>query len=143
MKNVSAAVEAFFRRFELNGSKSGVSETITQFADTFMAAGPQGAQCVRASDFALALPKRKQLFDSYGCQPMQLVSVDARALGERYAMAHTRWRVNFEGSNSRAEPIDLETTFLLDTAEDPFRIVLYLAHQDIFAMLKERASAKA
>ena len=56
MENVSASVEAFFRRFEVNGSKSDVSETISQFADTFMAAGPQGAQCVRAGDGRLRCP---------------------------------------------------------------------------------------
>jgi hypothetical protein len=141
MENVPTAIEVFFRRFETNNSKSDFSEAVSQFADTFMAAGPQGAQCVRAGDFALALPKRKQLFESYGCQPMQLVSVDTHALGDRYAMAHTRWKMNF--ANSDSEAMIVESTFVVDTAEQPFRIVLYLAHQDILAMLKERASAKA
>jgi len=141
MENVSTQVEAFIRRFETNNRRIDFSETVSQFADTFMAAGPLGAQCVRASDFALALPKRKQLFESYGCEPMQLVSMDAHALSDRYAIAHTRWKINFSINDSKA--IVVETTFIVNTAEQPFRIVLYLAHQDILAILKERASAKA
>lgn len=95
MENLSASVEVFFRRFELNNNKNDFSAAVSQFADTFMAAGPQGAQCVRASDFALALPKRKQLFESFGCHSMQLIRVDAHSLGERYSMAYTRWKMNF------------------------------------------------
>ena len=72
---------------------------------------------------------------------MQLVSVDARRLSDRYALAHTRWKVNFVNSDSAA--VVVESTFVVDTAEEPFRIVLYLAHQDILAMVKERALAKA
>ncbi len=141
MENVSAPVEGFFRQFELNNTKGDFSEAVSQFAETFMAAGPQGAQCVRASDFALALPKRKKLFVSYGCQPMKLVGVESRTLSDRYTIAHTHWRIDFE--NAASEAIVVETTFVLDTAADPLRIVLYLAHQDIFALLKERFPAKA
>lgn len=140
MENLSTSVEAFLRHFERNNSKSDFSEALAQFADPFMVAGPQGAQCVRVSDFARALPKRKQLFESYGCQPMQLISADTHALGDRYAIAHTRWKMDF--ANSDREAMVVESTFVLDTAEERFRIVLYLAHQDIVAMLQERAMAK-
>ena len=75
MEKVSPSVEAFFRQFELNNNKSDFSAAVSQFADTIMAAGPQGAQCVRASDFAHALPKRKQLFENFGCRSMQLLSL--------------------------------------------------------------------
>ena len=129
-------VESLFRQFELNSNKNDFSATVSQFADTFMAAGPQGAQCVKASDFALALPKRKQLFSSFGCKSMQLVGVDARSLGDRYQMAHTRWKVDFTDEEPSAPQTFVDSTFLVDTTEG--RIVLYLAHQDIMAIFKER-----
>ena len=67
MEDTRTSVEDFIRHFERNNNKSDFSDAVSQFADVFMAAGPQGAQCVKASDFALALPKRKQLFASFGC----------------------------------------------------------------------------
>jgi hypothetical protein len=54
-----------------------------------------------------------------------------------------RWKVNLAVTDPAAENMVVESTFVVDTAEQPFRIVLYLAHQDILAMLKESASAKA
>ena len=142
MEKVSPSVEAFFRQFELNNNRSDFSAAVAQFADTFMAAGPQGAQCVKASDFVLALPKRKQLFESFGCHSMQLVSVDAHSLGERYSMAHTRWRMNFAESDRSGEAVFVDSTFIVETTEQRSRIVLYLAHQDVFAILKQRGGTK-
>jgi hypothetical protein len=143
MENSSASVEAFFRRFELNNNKSDFSAAVSQFADTFMAAGPQGAQCVRASDFALALPKRKQLFEGFGCHSMQLIRVDAHSLGTRYSMAHTRWKMNFAEGDLSTGPVFVDSTFIVETTEQQSRIVLYLAHQDVMAILKEREPTKA
>jgi len=140
MENTRTAIENFFRRFDLN-NKNDFSSAVSQFADTFMAAGPQGAQCVKGSDFALALPKRKQLFASFGCESMQLVSVDAHSLGDRYSMAHTRWKLNFTNDGPATPAIVVDSTYVVDSAEE--RIVLYLAHQDIMAILKERGPVKA
>ena len=141
METASTSVEEFFRRFEHN-NKNDFSAAATQFADTFMAAGPQGAQCVKASDFVLALPKRKQLFESLGCASMQLVSVDAHSLGDRYSMAHTRWKVNFTEDAPSMPATFVESTFVVDTGGERIQIVLYLAHQDIVAILKERGAQK-
>lgn len=140
MENTRTAVEEFLRQFEHNNSKSDFSAAVSQFADTFMAAGPQGAQCVKASDFAHALPKRKQLFASYGCESMQLVSVDPHSLGDRYLMAHTRWKVNFTDNRPSSPTIFVDSTFVVDTTDE--RIVLYLAHQDIMNILKEHGLRK-
>ena len=143
MENGFTSVEAFLRRFELNNNESDFSAAVSQFADTFMAAGPQGAQCVRAGDFALALPKRKQLFESFGCHSMQLVSVDAHSLGDRYSIAHTQWKMNFANNELSTEGMFVKSTFIVDITEADFRIVLYLAHQDVMLMLKERAVRNA
>ena len=62
MQQASEAIGCFFRIFEANASSNNVDAQVSQFADVFMAANPQGAQSVRASDFALALPRKKHLF---------------------------------------------------------------------------------
>ena len=73
---------------------------------------------------------------------MQLVSVDAHSLGDRYRMAHTRWKMNFAEGDLSAEAVFVDSTFIVETTEQQFRIVLYLAHQDVMAILKERGPAK-
>jgi hypothetical protein len=92
---------------------------------------------VRAADFALALPKRKQIFDELGCRSTSLVSLEEAAMDARYVLAKTRWRIEF-ARESVEKSIKVNSVFLVDTGQEPFRIVLYLASQDIFAVMREK-----
>lgn len=131
------AITRFFRQFERNSDSGEISSLAHQFADTFMVAGPQGAQCVRAADFALALPRRKQFFDSLGCRSTSLVSVEEHQLDSRFVTARTRWRWVFLQSGEEKEAL-ADSTFIVDTSAQNLKIVFYLAHQDTMIMLKEQ-----
>jgi hypothetical protein len=137
MEDTRTALEEFFRHFIRNAEESDVASEVAQFAASFLAAGPQGASCVRREDFAVVLPKRRQLFESAGLRSTEFVSMEAEALDARYSMARTRWKMRFE-SMPRMQEIVVDSTFVIDTGAQPFQIVLYLAHQDIMAILKER-----
>ena len=139
----TSPIARFFDAFARQSNADDAQAQAAQFADAFLAAGPQGAQCVRSSDFALALPKRKQLFDSLGCQSTTLVSLDETALDARYVLVRTSWRMTFNRSNADPEHVLADSTFIVDTGSAEFKIVLYLANQDIMQVLKERAIAPA
>lgn len=134
----TSLIARFFESFARQSSSNDTQTQVAQFADTFLAAGPQGAKCVRAADFAQALPKRKQLFDSLGCQSTTLVSLEETPLDARYVLARTKWQMTFSRSNGELEEVLADSTFIVDTAADEFRIVLYLANQDIMQVLKDR-----
>jgi hypothetical protein len=136
------AVEEFFRTFEYNTNHGDTAALVSPFAAVFLAAGPQGSSCVRKEDFALALPKRKQLFDSLGCGATDLVRIETEQLDARYSTARTQWKMTFASGESGAHAIFVESTYLVDTGVEPFQIVLYLAHQDIMAVLKEQGIMK-
>lgn len=142
MDQPSGAVARFFQTYELHRNSNNIPAMVSHFAETFIAAGPQGAQCVRSADFALALPKRKQLFDSLGCQSATLVSLQETQLDARYVMAKTKWQMTF-GQNGNTRNIVVDSTFLLDSGADGFRILLYLPHQDIMQVLKDRGVLRA
>jgi hypothetical protein len=93
---------------------------------------------VRASDFAAVLPKRKQLFERLGCQPATLVSLQETPLDTRYVLAKTSWRLEFDRGEAETKEILVDSTFLIDTGEKEFKIVLYLTHQDIMQVLRDR-----
>jgi hypothetical protein len=137
------AIEQFFRTFESNASSNNTAAQVTQFADVFMAANPQGAQAVRAGDFALALPKKKQLFDKLGCQTTALVSLRQTRLDARYTMAATQWRMTFAQNEREPQQVIADSTYIVDTGTDPFKIVFYLASQDLMQILKQRGIAPA
>src|SRR5579871_92016 len=110
----SAIAERFLARFESLSNSADAAASAALFADVFIAAGPSGAQAVKASDFALALPKRKQLFDSLGLRAARLVSADMRPLDDRYVLADTRWQMTFAPGGQEEAQILAESVFLLD-----------------------------
>ena len=138
MEETRTALEEFFRHFLCNAEDGDVTTEVAQFAAAFLAAGPQGASCVRREDFAVVLPKRRQLFKSVGLRSTEFVSMRAETLDARFSMARTRWRMRFESTPQPPQEIVVDSTFLVDTSVQPFQIVLYLAHQDIMTILKER-----
>jgi hypothetical protein len=138
MDCVDSALSHFVRSFEHNSSSGNISEAVKQFADQFLAVSPHGSQCIRSVDFAAALPKRKELFKSLGLQSTELIGMKESLLDRRYALAKTRWRFTFVSQLQEPELVEVESTFLVDLGVEPFQIILYLAHQDIMEILKQR-----
>jgi hypothetical protein len=93
-----------------------------QFADVFLAAGPEGAKAVRANEFALALPRRKELFDRLGCRSTTLASLVGTELSPRYAMATTEWRMSFARPGMEDKEIVASSIFIVDTGTDPCKV---------------------
>ena len=139
MIQLETAVDRFFEAFQRDSNSDDIPSMVSNFAETFLVAGPQGAQCVRSTDFAAVLPKRKQLFTRLGCRPAALVALQQTPLDARYVIAKTTWRFDFDRGNAAMEEVFVDSTYLLDTGASAFKIVLYLSHQDIMQILGERA----
>jgi|SRR4051794_36588716 len=138
MIQANEVIERFFRTFESNTTNNDAAATVAQFADVFMAANPQGAQAVRAADFALALPKRKELFDRLGYRSSELVALNEQRLDDRYILASTQWKMTFAKPESPKQEVVVKSVFIVDTGASSPKIILYLANQDIVQVLKER-----
>lgn len=141
MDQKPSAVKEFLDTYARHTATRNIPALVSQFADTFLVAGPGGAQCVRSADFARALPRRAELFASLGCQPAELISVEESPLDTRYALVRTIWRFTFTRPENDPETIDSESIFLIDTGSDPFRILVYLTPRDIMDTLRQRGIA--
>jgi hypothetical protein len=139
MINNETAVGRFFQLYAQKSSQDDIPALVSQFTDPFISADPHGTHCVRVEDFAAALPRRKFLFDRLGCKPAVLTSLHETQLDARYVLAKTTWRFEFARENSReSEEVLADSTFLVDTGEEEFKIVMYMAHQDIMQVLRDR-----
>lgn len=136
MTTASQSLAGFFATFQHNSDHGTQTETLAQFAETFLAAGPDGAKAVPATLFGPALAKRKELFATLGSRGTELISLDETRLDARYTMARTRWRMTFSRPDLPAQQLEVDSTFLMDTRTQ--QILVYLAHQDMFAILRER-----
>lgn len=131
-------VSRFFALYSRHNDEGDIARIVSHFADPFLSASPQGTQCVRVADFAAALPKRKELFDRLQCQPTELVDLAETALDGRYVLAKTRWRMIFARDTGPLEVL-VDSTFLVDTGGEEFKIAMYMAHQDIMQVMRERS----
>jgi hypothetical protein len=139
MIQAETAVARFLQLYAQKTREDNIPALVTQFADPFISADPQGTRCVRVDDFAAALPKRKLLFDRLGCKPAALVSLHETQLDSRYVLAKTTWRFDFaRADSSEPDQVLADSTFLVDTGEEEFKIVMYMAHQDIMQVLRNR-----
>jgi hypothetical protein len=120
------SVEAFFREYEQGA-------LVTCFASTFLYAGPEGAQAMDLGVFTQALPRRRELFDRAGHRSTRLVSVDAKAISAAYTLAETEWSFQFDHTE-----ITNRASFLLHNTGNGWKIVLYLPHQDIVSLMRDR-----
>ncbi|HEX8712870.1 MAG TPA: hypothetical protein VF730_13415 [Terracidiphilus sp.] len=137
-KRDGAAVR-FIQAFARNSAEGNFVELVAQFAESFLFAGTQGSQWVRASDFAMALPKRKQIFAGFGHKSTELADAQEKWLDTRYALVRTRWRFSFDRGQNGPETLETESSFVVDAGAEPFRILVYMPHHDIVEMLRQSA----
>lgn len=135
---MSSALETFFQVFEHNSNLNETGALISQFAEMFLVAGPQGPQVVPADAFALALPRRKKQFEEMGCQSTDLISLRETTLGNHYVLAETEWQMTFAQGEKFHEEIRVASTFVVYTGNEQPKIVFYLPQHDVIALLKNR-----
>jgi hypothetical protein len=143
MIQATTPVSRFFEMYARESAGDNMQAVVSHFTDPFLSAGPSGSQSVRVADFAAALPKRKALFSRLESQCSQLIALHETPLDSRYVLARTTWRMFFLPGNTNAQHLDVDSTFLIDTGlpeTDPaeFKILLYLTHQDLVQILRDR-----
>ena len=135
---MTSAIETFFQDFEHNSNLSETGAVISQFAEMFLFAGPQGAQVVPANAFALALPRRKKQFEGMGCRSTDLISLRETTLGNHYVMAETEWQMTFAQGEKSPEEVRVASTFIVYTGDKQPKIVFYLPQHDVMTLLRDR-----
>lgn len=133
-----ASMAEFFGRFAAQTATGDPESLAAFYAPAFLMAGSAGAQVVRASDLALAIPKRKQLFDAAGCRSTTLLSIDDTRLDGRYSLVRTTWRWTFAQADGTISDITLPASYVVDRVAGDGKIVCYVNGADIAAIMRER-----
>lgn len=131
-------VEEFFRQLERETAEGNFAALAEKFAEQFMAASPGGAKIAPRSVFVESMPQRKDMFDKLGAKPARLVSLETSVLDSRYALAKGRWLLEFAREGQPTQEVLADSTYIVDTGADPFRIILYMTTQDLPKVLVER-----
>ncbi len=135
-------VSSFLQRFEQVGAAdTDAAEVAELFCDVFLNLDPNAATPVPRDAMAKALPMRKQLFDTIGVSGAELVESVQIPLDELHVLVRTTWRARFADTAPSREPLMLRSDFLLRREAGQWCVAVYLNHQDIAAVIRERSSA--
>jgi hypothetical protein len=122
-------VRAFLDDFDERGaSPDGGSEQL--FAATFLAADPSSAVPLTPEQLAGTLPARRAMFDAAGVGAVRRQRAQQLRLDDRHVVVSGTW------SADRTEgALELSSTLLLRSERDGYRVLVYLNHHDISALL--------
>jgi ketosteroid isomerase-like protein len=133
----SEAVDAFFEAYGQAIARSDVDFLASAYADSFMFAGPDGAQAVKLEDFLKVIPRRQDFFGSIGLMHTTLRSVETTPLDEHYVSAKVGWTMTFRDPAGTHIVDENAATYILRREADSFRIVLQIDHQDLAQRARE------
>lgn len=142
-KTHTNAIARFFQSLEQETAEGNFPALAERFNEVFLAAGPYGAKIAQQATFTDGLPERKQIFDKLGAHPPRLIALESSALDARYVLAKTRWQLTFARDGQPEQEVFADSTYIVDTGEEPFRIILYLTSQDLPKVLVERGILSA
>ncbi|MFG3292699.1 hypothetical protein ACGF3G_28330 [Streptomyces sp. NPDC048179] len=129
-KPLESDIDAFLTEFQRR-SDSPEPDSAEQFAGSFLAADPNSATVLTRTLLAASLPARRAMFDNAGIGAVRCVDAAQLDLDEHHLLVTADWDAERVGSES----LRLESTFLLRRGEEGLRILVYLNHRDITALL--------
>jgi ketosteroid isomerase-like protein len=132
-------LRSFFGAFERENAAADVEALARLYAPSILVAGPNGSQVVSRDDLLRAIPKRKQMFETAGHRSTKLAALQETKLDDRYTLARTEWRWQFDAPAELTVP----STFIVDRSGTELRIVLYMMHHDIARLLKDHGLISA
>jgi hypothetical protein len=106
------------------------------FHDQFLSLDPATVTLVSREQLEQAIPARRAMFAAVGATGTTLRHVEVHELDDLHVLATTTWDV--ELVDKRAEPLTLESSYLMRRIDAAWRVLVYLNHRDIAAVLAER-----
>jgi ketosteroid isomerase-like protein len=131
-------VKAFFMEYEGANASSDVARIGDLYAQTFMFAGPNGVQVVKKEDFLKVVPKMKVHFASLGLSETKIQTVEVSTITSKYLLVNTAWKMTVRNSGGSKQVDSFATYILEQEAEDIFRIVFQIDHQDLPSVIKDQ-----
>ncbi len=134
---VSDIVGKFFEDYERGVNAHDNELLASRYGESFLFAGPQGAQSVKKDDFLKMLPKRQEFFKAVGLTSSKIQSLEETRLDDNYVLIKAYWNMRFEKEPGRPLENETSATYILHRQEDSLRIVCQIDHQDLMKRVQD------
>ncbi|WP_137121177.1 hypothetical protein [Segeticoccus rhizosphaerae] len=123
------AISAFLDDFDARaGDPDGRPGEL--FAPTFLALDPRYAVAITAEQFAASLPARRTMFADAGVRDVRRRDARQLRLDDQHVLVAGEWAAERDSGT-----VELSSTLLVRSGPDGYRVLLYLNHHDISALL--------
>jgi hypothetical protein len=133
----STVVRAFFEQYTLSRNTFDLGLIDSQYPDSFMFAGPNGARIAEKPAVLAGVSKGQALFKALGHRTTTLTSLDEATLDEHYSLVRAKFVWRFEKASETTD-VDVDSTFILHIKDGVPRIVFQHEHEDFQEALRAR-----
>ncbi len=126
--SVTDVVERFFQNYEETVVHNRFEKTVEYFADTFILAGPKGAESMNRSEFLELSRQAVQFYKNVGRTSAIILSMNETLITNEYSLVKTHWGLTFEKTGSKV--IESDITFLVQKTGSEIKILTFIDHQD-------------
>ena len=132
MNTVTPLIKDFFDRYARSRSVQDIDLIASQYPDSFMVAGPNGAKVAQKSAVVAAFPQGQAALKSLGHESTEVLSLNETRIDEHYLLVHALfvWRFRQE------KEAKVDSTFVLYIAEGGPKIVFQHEHEDFQQALR-------
>jgi len=136
MNAASNVTRDFFRQYERSRNTFDTDLIDSQYPESFMQAGPDGARVAEKARVLAGVAKGKEWLRTLGHTSTTLVSLEELTLDEHYAVVRARFVWHFKQQSAQAVDVDVDSTFILYTKDGAPTIVFQHEHEDFQQALR-------
>lgn len=138
MSSTAPFLQDFFDRYARSRSAQDIDLIASQYPDTFMVAGPNGARVAEKAAVLAAFPKGQEFLKAIGHQSTRVASLDETRLDQHYVMARVQFLWRFGKASAEAIDVEVDTTFILYVKDGVARIVFQQEREEFQELLRAR-----
>ena len=136
MNPATSGVQEFFDQYARSRSALDIDLIASQYPDSFMYAGPNGARVAEKTAVLAAFPRAQELLQGHGHRSTTVLSLDETRLDDHYALVRVHFLWRFEKSSAQSIDVTVDSTFILYVNHGAPKIVFQLEHQDFQQALR-------
>ena len=138
MSTASPVVKEFFEQYERSRNTLDLGVIASQYPDSFVFAGPNGARVAEKQAVLAAVPKGQEFLKALGHKSTKLLSLEETALDDHYVLARVQFLWRFEKPSASPIDVKLDSSFILYIRDGSPKIVFQHEPEDFQQALQAR-----
>jgi hypothetical protein len=130
MNATTDAVQEFFDQYAQSRSALDIDLIASQYPDSIMFAGPNGARVAEKPAILAAFPKGQEFLKAHGHKSTKVLSLDEIRLDDHYVLVRAQFVWRFEKSSAQPIDVNVDSTFILYINHGAPKIVFQHERED-------------